>query len=195
MIKHITIISSNYYPEDSAIGLYSKQMVDHLIDRDFEVSVLTGFPYYPQWEISKEYKSKPKIFKENCDGAIVYRYRQYTPKNPTFTKRILQILDFTFGALINLFKIKKSDLVIAVVPYTSSIIIGYILKLRLKSKLWIHVQDFEFDAAIQSGVGNDKWYFKGLFWVERKLFSKSDMSSTISASMVEKLKLKGGKNQ
>ncbi len=171
-------------------------MVDHLIENDFEVSIITGFPFYPKWEVDAEYKHKPKFMTEQIDGAVVYRHRQFTPKNPTFFKRIIQILDFSFGAMINMFKIKKCDLVISIVPYTSTVLIGHALKRRLNSQLWVHVQDFEFDAAIQTGIGQkNKWYFRWLFWLENWLFAKADVSSSISYSMMEKLKLKNTKNQ
>jgi len=67
-----------------------------------------------------------------------------------------------------------------------------ILKLRYNSKLWVHIQDFEFDAAIDSGLlsGKAKAVFKGLLWIEKKLLSKADVVSTISHGMINKLQEK-----
>ena len=76
-------------------------------------------------------------------------------------------------------------------PFTSSVFLGYIQKRRFKSKLWVHVQDFEFDAALQTGLSsNKKLSFSLLFKLEKWLFSKSDIVSTISQSMLNKLKQK-----
>jgi len=112
----------------------------------------------------------------------------YVPKRPTFLKRIIHLIDFTLGSIINLYKIKKCDLVIAIVPFTSSVLLGHIQKRRFKSKLWIHIQDFEFDAALETGVGSrTKWIFSILFKLERWLFRKADVASTISQSMLIKL--------
>lgn len=188
MKKEITFISLNYAPEDTAIGLYSTQWVDYLKDNGCNVSVITAFPYYPQWEITQEYKDKPKFLKEEKDSIKVFRYKLYVPKTPTFFKRIIHLIDFTLGSIINLYKIKKCDLVIAVVPFTSSVLLGYIQKQRFKSKLWMHIQDFEFDAALQTGVGSKtKWAFSLLFKLEKRLFEKADIASTISKSMLIKL--------
>ena len=52
---NITIISNNYYPEDSGIGLYSAGMAEYLA-QNHNVKVITAMPYYPQWEIYTEYK-------------------------------------------------------------------------------------------------------------------------------------------
>ena len=153
MIKNITIIGINYFPEDSAIGLYTTQKAEYFTKKGYNVTLITGFPYYPQWRILNEYKSKPFFFKETINGVNILRFRQYVPSNPTFFKRVLHLLSFTFGSIINLFKTPKPDLVISIVPFTSSILLGWFLKLIYKSKLWVHVQDFEFDIAAQTGQG------------------------------------------
>ncbi|MFP4844595.1 WcaI family glycosyltransferase [Winogradskyella sp. PE311] len=186
-IKNITFISLNYAPEDTAIGLYSTQWVSFLKDAGFKVTVVTAFPYYPKWEISDGYKKKKVFLQEELFGTRVLRYKQYVPKNPNFLKRIIHLSDFTFGSFFNLFKIKECDLVISVVPFTTSVLLGYIQKKRFKSKLWVHVQDFEFDAALQTGVGKKKnIIFKALFKLEKWLFSKADLGSTISHSMLKR---------
>lgn len=192
MSKKITIIGINYYPEDSAIGLYTAQKAEYLVEKGFEVTVITGFPYYPQWDIWDDYKRKPYLFKETINGVNVLRSKQYVPKNPTFSKRILHLISFTFGNFINLFRLFKPDIVISIIPFTTSALLGWFLKIRYKSKLWVHIQDFEFDAAIDSGLlsGKAKSVFKGLLWVEKKVLSKADVVSTISHGMIDKLKKK-----
>ena len=186
--RNITFIGLNYSPEDTAIGLYSTQWVDYLNDHGFNVSVITAFPYYPQWEISLDYKRRSTFLQEERNGIRILRYKQYVPKNPTFFKRIVHLLDFTFGSFINLFKIKECDLVISVVPFTSSVLLGYFQKKRFKSKLWVHIQDFEFDAALQTGLSSKKKRsFSFLFKLERWLLSKADKGSTISQSMLNRL--------
>jgi colanic acid biosynthesis glycosyl transferase WcaI len=190
-IKNITFIGLNYAPEDSAIGLYSTQWVEYLNKQGFKVSVITAFPYYPHWKINEEYRFKNTFLKEKRGDIKIYRYKQYVPKTPSFIKRIIHLLDFTFGSFINLYKLKKCDLVISVVPFTSSVLLGYIQKRRFKSKLWVHIQDFEFDAALQTGLSsNNKLGFSLLFKLEKWLFSKSDIVSTISQSMLNKLEQK-----
>ncbi|WP_044637565.1 WcaI family glycosyltransferase [Siansivirga zeaxanthinifaciens] len=196
MNKRISIIGINYYPEDSAIGLYTTQKAEYLVNKGFDVTVITGFPYYPQWKISEEYKSKPYLLKEVINGVKVLRSKQYVPSNPTFSKRIIHLISFTFGNFINLFKLSKPHVVIAIVPFTTSALLGWFLKIRYNSKLWIHIQDFEFDAAIDSGLlkGNSIRIFKILMGLEKKILSKADVVSTISHGMMNKLKQKTKSN-
>ena len=194
MKKKLTIIGINYYPEDTAIGLYTSQLAEYFNDENIEVSILTGFPYYPSWEINEIYKNKSWFYQENINGIQVFRYKQYVPKTPTFFKRIIHLLDFTFGTFINLFKIKEADVVLCIVPFTSTIFLGKILSKLKKAKLWVHIQDFEFDAASDSDLTEKKSktsvFFKTLFWIEEKLLKSADIRSTISLSMLRKLESK-----
>ncbi|NPA51692.1 MAG: WcaI family glycosyltransferase [Aquificae bacterium] len=194
MNKNITIIGINFYPEDTSTGLYTTQMAEYLQEKGFNVSVITGFPYYPQWEIWKDYKDKPKYLEETYKGIKIYRYKQFTPKNPNFKNRIKHILSFTFGSLNNLKKIKNADLVISIVPFTMDIWLAQRLSKRTGAKIWVHVQDFEFDAAFETGViGDNKLkniISKILYKTEKNLLNKSDIVSTISYSMLEKAKKK-----
>ncbi|GAA4273208.1 WcaI family glycosyltransferase [Aquimarina gracilis] len=190
--KKITLIGVNFYPEDTAIGLYSTDMARYFVEKGHTVNVVTGFPYYPQWRIKDSYKKKSSFYQEEVDGIRIYRYKQYVPKKPNFIKRIFHLIDFTIGSWFNLFKIKETDIVISIVPFTSTILLGWILKKRRKANLWVHVQDFEFDAALQSGVtksskGIKTLIFKILFGIEKWLFSKADIASTISNTMLKKL--------
>lgn len=192
MQNRILIIGINYFPEDSAIGLYSTEKAEYLVSKGFDVTVITGFPYYPQWEIRDDYKSKPYLVKETINGVKVFRSKQYVPKDPTFIKRIIHLISFTFGNFINLFRVNKPDIVISIVPFTTSALLGWFIKKRYKSKHWVHIQDFEFDAAIDSGLltGNKKVVIDLLQSIEKFVLSKADIVSTISFGMIAKLKQK-----
>jgi len=192
--NNITLIGINFYPEDSAIGLYSTQMAEYLAKSN-HLEVITGFPYYPEWQIREDYIQKKTYLTEKKENITIYRYKQYVPKNPSFRNRILHLLDFTIGSVRNVFKVKTCDLVICVVPFTSSIALGLLLAKLRGAKVWVHIQDFEFDAAIESGLAGEKGgvkskLFGGLFWLEKKLLDKADIVSTISYGMLSKLETK-----
>ncbi len=194
MKNNITLIGINFYPEDSSTGLFSTQMAEYLA-KTHRVEVITGFPYYPEWEIREAYRDKPTFLTEKKEDITIYRYKQYVPKEPTFKTRTLHLLDFTFGSIRNLFKINKTDLVIVIVPFTSTIFLGKLLAFFKGAKLWVHIQDFEVDAILDSGISNNnkglkKWLFRMLFWIERKLLNSADITSTISYGMISKLETK-----
>lgn len=192
---HITLIGLNFYPESTAIGLYSTQLAQYLEQQGMHIDVITAFPYYPEWEIATDYKDKKRYLQEDLGNIKLYRYKQYVPAQPTFFKRIIHILSFTWGSFWNLWKIKKCDIVISVVPFTSSTFLGYIQKKRFGAKSWVHIQDFEFDAAFQSGLTTKGEKKGGLIYnmlmrLEKSLFSRADIVSTISQTMLKKLEKK-----
>ncbi len=193
--KFITLIGINFYPEDSSTGLYTTQMAEFLSESSYGVEVITGFPYYPEWKIRKEYRNRPKYLTEQKKEITIYRYKQYVPQDPTFKHRILHLLDFTLGSVRNIFKVRRCDLIICIVPFTSSIALGLLLAKMRGAKTWVHIQDFEFDAAIESGLAGEQKgikhkIFKALFWLEKKLLDKADIVSTISHGMLIKLEKK-----
>jgi len=171
-------------------------MAEYMVKKGYRVTVIAGFPYYPQWIINDEYKERKAYQKEEINGVTVFRYKQYVPENPTFLKRIVHLLSFTMGSFFNIFKPPNPDVVIAIVPFTSGILLGWILKLRYKAKLWVHIQDFEFDAAIDSGLlnNNKSIFISLLLWIEKKLLKKADIVSTISNGMLDKLNKKTGQD-
>jgi colanic acid biosynthesis glycosyl transferase WcaI len=187
---NITIISNHYSPEDSGIGLYSSGMAEFL-SKTHTVKVIAAMPYYPQWEIYSGYKDKPTYYRETINNVEVLRFKQYTPKKPTFLKRIFQMCHFFLGSIVNVFKIKKNDVVIVVMPFTISIVLGILLKFFKGGKLLVHIQDFEFDAAFETGLSKEKGLLaKFIFNVERLLLNRADSVSTISFGMLKKLETK-----
>lgn len=192
--KTITVFTGNYAPEDTAIGLYTSQFTVFLSNKGYNVSVITGFPYYPKWKISKEYQDKSTYFTEIINGITVFRYKQYVPKKVSFIGRIKLMLSLLWGNYNNSKKIKETDLIICIVPFTVSVLTAYLLAKKTKSKLWVHVQDFEFDLAFQSGLLHSsyigKMFKKIVFTFEKYLLNKTDILSTISFNMIEKAKEK-----
>lgn len=173
-------------------------MAEYFSKNNIEVNVLSGFPYYPAWEISADYKKKKSFYKETINGVNVYRYKQFVPKSPSFIKRILHLLDFTIGTFINLFKIKKTDVVLCVVPFIGAVFVGKILAKLKGAALWVHIQDFEFDAVSDANIvkseSENNFLFKLLFWIEKQLLNSSEIVTTISSAMILKLKSKTTSN-
>lgn len=191
MNKRIVIICHNYFPEMTSTGLYTTLMAEFLCEKGWQVTMITGFPHYPNWEIFADYRKKPRFLHETIRGVEIFRYRHYVPKEPSFANRIVHLLDFTAGSYLQLGKIREADVVLSIIPFTSAAWLGKKLAARHGAKHWIHVQDFEFDAARESGMvsakGGMKRVFRLLHSLEKKLLDSSDMTSTISSEMMQKL--------
>ena len=78
--KTITLFTGNYAPEDTAIGLYTSQFATFLSKKGYDVSVITGFPYYPKWKITETYNDKNTYFTEIIDGITVFTNNLFLQK-------------------------------------------------------------------------------------------------------------------
>jgi len=190
--KNITIITSFYFPEDTAIGLYTTQFSKYLSKRGYDIKIITGFPYYPAWNIFESYQKHPHLYSEKIDEIEIYRYKQFVPEKVTFRGRIKMMFSAIYGTFCNLKKINNTDLVICIVPFTLSILPAYILAKRKKAKLWVHIQDFEYDLALESGIVKKNNLVSKLFkncvlGFERLLLNRATLISSISMNMLSKI--------
>lgn len=193
--KTITVITGNYFPEDTAIGLYTRQFSILLKENGYQVKVITGFPNYPQWKIYDKYIDLPSYLTETIDGIEIIRYKQYVPEKVNLKGRIIMMVDLFYGTFSNMKKVKNTDLVICIVPFTISIFPALILSKLRKAKLWVHIQDFEFDLALDTGVINNNTFFLKIFKLvistfERKMLNSALVVSSISLSMLKKIEVK-----
>ena len=191
MKKKVILISYNYYPELTGIGKYNTEFCEYLVEKGYEVQVITGYPYYPNWELQKGYKNN-WFNKEILNGVEILRCPFYIPKKPTGAKRMLLDLSFYLSSLICIFlqigKRNKYDLVIAVSPSFLNGFNGILLKLfNKKAKLIYHVQDLQIDAAIELGIIKNKLTKKILLASEKYILAKANYVSTISIGMEKKL--------
>lgn len=197
--KKITVITSFYYPEDTAIGLYTTQFSKYLSERGYIIKIITGFPYYPSWNIFESYQKFPHFYSEKIDDIEVFRYKQFVPKKVTFRGRIKMMFSAIYGTFCNLKKINDSHLVICIVPFTLSILPSILFAKQKKAKLWVHIQDFEFDLALESGIVKknnllSKLFKSSVIGFERYLLNRATVVSSISLNMLSKIKDKSKHN-
>ena len=179
----ILLISPFFYPDEIGIALYNRLMVDYLLKKNHKVSVITSVPYYPEWNIKAPYDKSTIFSKENYLGATVFRVKQYVPKTPTAFKRVLQLMHFTILSFRYIFSVPKNSKIIVVTPFTSSIVTALLVRFFRGGKIWCHVQDFEFDAAVETL--QLKLFKKSLFKTESMLFDSCDSVSVVCPSPVE----------
>lgn len=202
MAKRILLIGYNFSPEPTGIGKYSGEMIAWLANAGYDCSVITTYPYYPYWKVQEPYYKKrfwylkETTIKESGGKITVYRCPMYVPKQPSGLKRIL--LDFSFLGtaflkLITLLFHKKYDVVITVVPSFQFGLLGYFYKLFKKAKTVYHIQDMQIEAAQDLNMIKSEKVINFLFKVERFIFNKTDVISTISESMVAKIEGKTSK--
>lgn len=195
----ILIYGINFAPELTGIGKYTGEMAAFLAEKGHFVRVITAPPYYPQWQVQPGY-SGWKFQKENWQGVTVYRCPLWLPGNGRKPLRINgfeRILHHTSFALSSLPAVLaqirwRPERIIVLAPSILNAPAAALLARLVNGKSWLHIQDFELDAALRLKM------LPGLSLImqialkaECGLYRSFDRVSTISNRMVDFLRLKG----
>ena len=189
----ILIVGLNFHPELTSTGKYTGEMAAYLAAQGHEVRMITAPPYYPQWKISKPYTAW-RYQQEEWGGVSVYRCPLWVPKRPSGFKRLLHLFSFMLSSFpVVLGQMKwKPEIIVSIAPSLFSAIPAITLAKITDAKTWLHIQDFEIDAAFGLGLLSGKrWLYKFAQGLELALLKGFDRVSTISHRMQERLWQKG----
>jgi colanic acid biosynthesis glycosyl transferase WcaI len=188
----ILVCSQNHAPELIGIGKYTGELVAWLAAHGNEVRVVAAPPYYPAWRLDKGFRNF--FDREPRSGAMVYRCPLWVPQRQGGRNRILHLLSFALSSLpVILWQglTWRPDLVITVEPPLFTTPAAWLATRLAGAKGWLHVQDFEIDAAFELGLVKTGLMRRLATAVERFLLERFDRVSSISAKMLERLRAKG----
>lgn len=189
----ILIHGINYAPELTGIGKYTGDMAEWLAAQGHDVRVVTAPPYYPAWKLGDGYRGW-RYRKECLNGVEVYRCPLWVPRRPSGSKRILHLAGFALAALpVMLWQALcwRPALVMVVEPPLFCSPAALMAARLANGRSWLHIQDFEVDAAFELGLLPPGRLKKHLERVESWLMRRFDQVSTISEKMLARLDGKG----
>lgn len=189
----VLINSINYYPELTGIGKYTTEMAEWLVAEGHEVSVVTAPPYYPAWCIHPGY-SGWLYRREAIAGVDVRRCPLWVPRRPSGLKRLAHLLSYALTSLpvvVARAVSWKPQLIITIEPPLFCAP-GVALAAKLcRATSWLHVQDYEVDAAFSLGILTSRKAKRFALWLERQILKRFHRVSSISHRMMERLEEKG----
>lgn len=188
----ILVYGINFAPELTGIGKYTGEMAAWLTSRGHEVRVVTAPPYYPAWKVGDGY-SATKWTQGQWQGASVWRCPVWVPAKPGGLKRLIHLASFALSSLPVMLRqiIWRADVVWVVEPALFCAPTACLVARLGGAKAWLHVQDFEVDAAFELGLLRGRRIRKLVEGCERWLLRRFDVVSTISNRMMDKLLAKG----
>ncbi len=186
----VLIYGLNYAPEPVGIGKYSGEMAPWLARRGHQVRVITAPPYFPQWRARDN-----RYRRERLAGVDVQRCPLWVPRQPTGLTRLVHLASFAVSSLPALLAQWRwrPAVVITVAPAffcaPGALLLGRLCGKRTRT--WLHIQDFELDAAFELGLLKGD-LLRGLAerW-ERSTLRGFNRVSTISTAMVQRAVAKG----
>lgn len=190
----ILFLGLNYSPEEIGIGRYSGDMARALAAAGHEVRAVVAAPYYPTWKVFAGHEGFGWR-RTREDGVDVTRCPIYVPARPSGLKRIIHHLSFLAASLPPMVKAAagfRPDLVITVAPSLIAAPVAWLSARLCRAKCWLHVQDFEMEAAFATGLVSEGGIAQRLGpWFEKTVIALFDTVSSISPQMCAKLREKG----
>ena len=152
----ILIYGLNYSPELTGVGKYTGEMAAWLAARGHEVRVVTAPPYYPAWRIDERYSGR----RYRVEGAhtksipTVYRCPLWVPSQPRGVTRLLHLSSFALSSapVMAMQALWKPEIIFAVEPTFFAAPMALLSAAVSGAASWLHVQDFEVDAAFDLGL-------------------------------------------
>ncbi len=173
----ILILTQYFPPETGAPQNRLYEIALRLQSFGAEVSVLTGFPNYPKYELLESDRGK-FYQKETMNGLDVHRAYIYARPGKGLLNRLLNYFSFVFSSLwAGLFKVKKVDLIICESP---PLFLGWTavwLKRRHGARLLFNVSDLWPESAVKLGLVKNPMLLKASTWLEEWIYRKADLIS------------------
>lgn len=182
----------NYAPELTGIGKYTSEMAEWLAANGAEVTVVTAPPYYPDWRVQAPYRAH-RYHRETRNGVEIIRCPLWVPRRASALKRLVHLASFAISSLpviLWLAARRRPDLILVVEPPLFAAPAARLAARMSGATAWLHVQDFEVDAAFGMGMLRKGLLQKLALAFEGWVMRRFDRVSTISERMVTRLSAK-----
>ncbi len=190
----LLILGLNYAPERVGIAVYTAGMAQALAAMGHEVQVIAGRPYYPAWKIIEGHN--PYTYARGVENGVdITRVPHFIPKAPSGGKRLLHHASFAAASLFPLLERAlrfQPDIVMSIAPSLIAAPVARMAARLCGARSWLHIQDFEVEAAFATGLLEDAGTIARLARsFEASVLKSFDTVSSISPRMCRRLVEKG----
>jgi colanic acid biosynthesis glycosyl transferase WcaI len=189
----ILVVGINYAPDLIGVAKYNAELCEALASCGHEVHVIAAPPYYPEWSVPRSYRTL-QYRPDQINGVSLIRCPIYVPKKPTGAKRLLHHASFALTSawpVLAASRRWRPDVVVSIAPSLMSAAFPSWIARRTGAFSWLHLQDFEVDAAFDLGLLQNRGLRTPMVAIERKILRSFDRVSTISPQMRNRLATKG----
>lgn len=189
----LLIVGLNHAPEAIGVAVYTTGLARYLTARGHAVDIVAGHPYYPQWRVYDGFRGGWRSARE--DGVHITRCPHYVPANPSGARRLVHHASFAASALLPALaraRRFRPHVVMGIAPSLMAAPVALAASRMAGAKRWLHIQDFEVEAAFATGLLKDGG--RGADWArraDRAITSRFDRVSSISPEMCARLPERG----
>lgn len=168
------LISLYYPPEANSTALKISDLAQHLKEGGHEVTVVTGFPNYPDGVLHKGYR-RTLLRREEVDGVRVLRtYLAITQQRRRFGPRMTNYLTFMLSSIYGGIAAGRHDIVYASSPPLFLGVSGYAISRFFRVPMVLDVNDLWPQAPIHLGIVKNPAAIRMAQKLERFVYAKSD---------------------
>jgi colanic acid biosynthesis glycosyl transferase WcaI len=185
----IFVLTINYWPEQTGIGAVLTRRCEYLASVGHEVTVCTGMPYYPEWQIHPGYTGRAML-REERNGVTILRSWLWVPKKLTSAKRILFEATFLATSLLHAVQSRKPDLLLVVSPPLGLGVSAVLLSRWWKIPYMFDAEDLQPDTAADLGM-LPRPVLPILYRMESMAYRNAALISTVTEGMRQRIVAKG----
>ena len=144
-------VTHYFHPEVGAPQSRLLDLAEGLARRGHDVTVLTGFPNYPDGVLQPPYRVRP-LRREWLRGIRIVRSAVYPAPNRGVGRRLLNHLSFAFSSLLGAPAAGRVDVTLVETPPLFTAVAGVAIAALKRTPLVLNVADLWPDAVIQFGA-------------------------------------------
>ncbi|HEV2840282.1 MAG TPA: WcaI family glycosyltransferase [Chthoniobacterales bacterium] len=186
----IIVWGINYSPEFTGIAPHNVALCEFVRAKGDDVSMISGFPYYPSWE--KRPEDRGQLYRtDQINGVPVHRCWQFVPARVSALKRMFHEASFLFTSTLRALSLPRADVYVLVSPPLLLGVAGWIVGKIKGAPFVFHVQDMQPDAAVGLGMLKAGRLTRALYAFESFAYRQAARVSGITRGMLESFRGKG----
>ncbi len=186
------LMLSLIFPPETGSARRVGELADFFAGKGHDVSVVTGFPTYPQGALYPGFRKNLIRREQLSEKLSVTRVWLYTtPKRFSTLRRLVHYGTFTVSSFFAMLTCKRPDVIYVVShPYFLGLS-AILLRLLRGGKIVLDVQDSWPEAPIALGYIRWQWLIRMLVSTEKYVYRAANLISTLSPEMASRLIFRG----
>jgi hypothetical protein len=169
----VLFLTHYFHPEVGAPQTRILELANELARKGHEITVLTGFPNYPDGVIAAPYRGR-RLQTERLGDLRIVRTPIYPAPNRGVGRRLLNHLSFALSSMPASTRTGPADVVVVETPPLFAAVSGVAIAALKRAPLMLNVADLWPDAAIQFGALRHRRVIAGARALERFAYRHAD---------------------